>query len=276
MENKTFFTKFKNFWARVFKKADCVLFPKNIKCFGCGVDLPEKRNIEFCDNCKKKIEYIKEEKCCTLCGTSLKLKNICPHCKERKREFDIARSVCVYNDFMSSMISKFKYHNSPYMSQTFAYMLLDFFKTLDWEVDIVVPVPITKKRKKQRGFNQSLLIAQKFAKENKITLLDDVLIKTTETSHQADLNYAERQKNIVGTFKVQNKKKVAGKNVLIIDDVFTTGATTSACAEVLKKAKAKKVFVLCVASTNYFAQSDGKKQKAKKTTIKVADYVKNL
>ena len=263
--------KIKNFFKKLFKKADEILFPENIKCLSCGVDLPEKREIEFCDECLKKIEYIEEDKCCSLCGTSLKITNICPHCRENKREFDIARSVCKYNDFMAQMISKFKYHNNPYMSNTFAHMLSKKFKEMNVTVDYVIAVPITQKRRRERGFNQAYLIAKTFSEENNLKLLEDVLIKNSDKKHQAELDYRERQQNIVGSFKVQNKKLIAGKTILIIDDVLTTGATTSACATVLKKAKAKNVFVLCVASTPFFV-SGGKTTNKVSKKIKLADF----
>lgn len=274
MKNDGVFEKMQNFFKKLFKKTDELLFPANIKCLGCGFDLPEKREIEFCDECLKNVEYITEEKCCSLCGTSLKIKNICSHCKEHKREFDMARSVCKYNDFMANMITKFKYHNHPYMANTFAHMLTKKFKEMNILPDYVIPVPITKKREKERGFNQAFLIADVFAKENNLKLLDDVLIKTKEAKHQADLGYAERQQNIVGSFKVQNKKAVSGKTILIIDDVLTTGATSSACAEVLKKAKAKNVYVLCVAATVYFDKDKQESvKKPKKNVVKIKDFV---
>ena len=264
-------SKFTSFCKRLFKKADSIVFPSRIKCLGCGTDLPKEQDIEFCDKCLKQIEKIPNDKCCKLCGTSLKAPNICPHCKENKRDFDIARSVCKYNDFMASLIAKYKYHNHPYMSFTFGNMLTEKFKKLNWNVDFVVPVPITKKRQKQRGFNQAKLIADVCSKNTNIAVLDNVLIKQTETSHQADLDYEERQQNILGTFKVADKKQIAGKNILVIDDVLTTGATTSACAKALKKSKANQVFVLAVASTSYF----DKEAKKPKNVVKVAKYVKS-
>ena len=116
----------------------------------------------------------------------------------------MARSVCKYNDFMAQMISKFKYHNHPYMANTFAHMLTQKFKEMNLTVDYVIPVPITQKRKRERGFNQALLIAKTFCQENNLKLLDDVLVKKIDGKHQAELNYKERQQNIVGSFKVQN------------------------------------------------------------------------
>ncbi len=257
----------------MFKKVDGVLFPANIKCLGCGIDLPEKRDIEICDDCLKLLEPITENKCCTLCGTSLKMANLCPHCKENKREFNIARSAYRYNEFMAGLIKRYKYNNQPYMCATFAHMLSQKYKEIGFDVDCVIPVPISKQRKRQRGYNQSELIAKIFAEENHLPLILDVLLKDKETEHQADLNYEDRQKNIVGSFKVKNKQKIAGKNVLIIDDVFTTGATTSACAKVLKKAKVQSVSVLCVASTSILSQSQNSKVKSEK--IKISAYVEN-
>ncbi len=265
--------KIKEFFKNLFKKVDKILFPSNIKCLGCGRDLKEKQNIEFCDECFEKLQFIDENKCCRVCGTILKTKNICPHCKEEKRHFDMARSVCVYDKFMADLIAKYKYHNNPYMFKTFAYMLTEKYNLLNINVDVVIPVPITKKRKRERGYNQSLLIAKEFSKQNNLLCLDSVLIKTKDSLHQADLGYSDRQKNILNSFKVENKKQIAGKNVLIIDDVLTTGATTSACAEVLKKANAKNVYVLTVASTNHFNKDE--KTAHKNKVIKIANYAKN-
>ena len=257
--NNTRWAKFVEKLKKFFGKVDKILFPSNIKCLNCNTDLPEKQEIEFCEKCLKNINFITEDKCCKVCGTILKSSNICNNCSTNKREFDIARSVCVYDGMIAMMMASYKYHNKPYICSTFGEMLARKYNNLGWKVDCVIAVPITKKRKKQRGFNQAQLMAEKFCKKTGLPLLEDVLIKTKENEHQAALGFKERQENIKESYKIINKRKIAGKNILIIDDVLTTGATTGACAHVLKEAKAKSVSVLCVASTKFDKEFENSK-----------------
>jgi len=116
---------------------------------------------------------------------------------------------------------------------------------------ILIPIPLTKKRLRERGFNQALLLAQQLIKkdnEKNFKLEKDVLIKIKNTKPQASIESRnERLKNIIGCFLVKNPKKVKGKNIILIDDVFTTGATLSEAKKVLKKAGAKKIIAFVLA-----------------------------
>ena len=112
------------------------------------------------------------------------------------------------------------------------------------EYSLLLPVPLHIKRLRDRGFNQSLLLAKEMGKKYKLPVNFSLLKRCKFTLTQTGLNKAEREKNIKGAFVVTDKKKVAGENIILIDDVYTTGATINECAKVLLKAGAQKVAVL--------------------------------
>ena len=115
---------------------------------------------------------------------------------------------------------------------------------------VIIPIPLAKKRMHERGFNQSLLISKKISKlsSGNLILEKDVLIKPKDTEHQARIeNRNERLKNIVGSFRVINEEKIKNRNIILIDDVTTTGATLGEAKKVLKQAGARKVIAFTVA-----------------------------
>lgn len=118
-----------------------------------------------------------------------------------------------------------------------------FLKTYD----IIIPVPIHKKRMKQRGYNQTELISKKIADIIKIKYTKNCLIKYKNTKPQRILNKQERKQNIVGVYKVINSEQIKNKKIIIFDDVYTTGSTADECAKILKEAGALKVDVLTIA-----------------------------
>ena len=113
--------------------------------------------------------------------------------------------------------------------------------------DIIVPVPISNKREKQRGYNQSMLIARQLCKQLNIELVGNSLIKSQNIIEQSKLSKEERQKNIQGAYKLINSKKIQNKKILLIDDVFTTGSTANECCKTLYKTKIKEVDILTIA-----------------------------
>ena len=113
--------------------------------------------------------------------------------------------------------------------------------------DIIVPVPISKKRMKDRGYNQSFLIASDIAKKSKIKLEKNVIKKEQNNTPQSLLDKSGREKNVVNVYKIVNKQKIINKKILLIDDIFTTGATVNECSKMLKISGAEKVDVLTIA-----------------------------
>jgi competence protein ComFC len=115
------------------------------------------------------------------------------------------------------------------------------------DVDVVLPVPLYKKRLREREFNQSALIAKYSAERLGSILVLDSLVKIRDTKPQVGLSSNERRKNMKNAFRIQNREAVEGRDILLIDDVSTTGATIRECSRVLKKAGADNIHVLTLA-----------------------------
>lgn len=199
----------------------------------------------FCDECLKKIEYIGENKC-NHCGRKTVYKTgYCESCIDKNISFNTARSVFNYKSPISEVIQNFKYSNKRYLSRYFAEELFKIFKAENLFGDVITYVPMHESRLKERGFNQAYLIAKEFSTLCK-TEVKELVKKVKETERQAKLSYTERLKNLKSSFKVTGD--VSGKNVILIDDVLTTGATVDTISNLLKKKGAKNVTVLTVAS----------------------------
>ena len=227
-----------------------VIFPP--QCLGCTEILhPHSRQL-FCSDCKEKIKFITGN-LCPVCGTifpdSPAPSHLCGNCLENKTYFSCARAVVSYETIILHVIHQFKYGNNISVGALLASFMADFsFPDVDFtDYSLIIPVPLHIKRLRQRGFNQSLILAQALAKKWQIPVNFSLLKRHKFTLTQTGLNKAERNKNIKGAFEVSDKKNIAGKNVILIDDVYTTGATINECAKTLIKAGAQKVTVLTLA-----------------------------
>ena len=128
-------------------------------------------------------------------------------------------------------------------------LLTEYWKSLDWETDLIVPVPLSRKSQAQRGFNQSELIARHFGKAVGVPCKPGALMKQRETKQQVGLNAEERRINLSGSFAAE-KSFIKDKRILLLDDVMTTGSTFSECSAVLLDTGAKSVRCLSVATTS--------------------------
>lgn len=239
---------FKNFLTKIANGLSSILYPPNIKCLACGCDLSKQQDVELCDNCIKEISFIEEKDACKCCGGKLTGGgNYCLDCMDKRRSFNFARAVCVYDNLAQRLIHSFKFGDKAYLARTIAQMMADKYFSLGWNCDIVVPVPLSKKRLRSRGYNQSALLAENIAKLINKPVDNTILQKVKETHDQVGLNYQERQENLKESIIVADKTKIEGKSVLLIDDVMTTGATANVCSSVLFSAKATQVKVLTFA-----------------------------
>lgn len=224
-----------------------LVFPKHMKCLVCGRDLKETSEIEFCDTCLVEMEKI-GDKCCEKCGCKLIAEEkFCLNCQSKERHFDIGRSCYVFDGSVRHLIHQLKFGNKPYIARAFAPALRDKLKELDWDYDVIIPVPLFPNHKKERGYNQSERLAMELMKYVDKPVNTTALVKIKDTSKQLTLGYSDRLSNLDGAFKVEDKESIKGKNILLIDDVMTTGATANACSEVLRKAKVKSIKVMTVA-----------------------------
>ena len=227
---------------KLFNSLAEIIFP-NYSCPFCGIETPDG---VVCDSCKK---YLIDAPFCQKCGEHVEDGNVvCIECKDGDRFFDSNHSVYIYNSVTSNPITKLKYNGAKYYAEVLAKILYEKFIQLNLNVDFVCSVPCTENSKKKRGYNHAEEIAKHFCNLAKLDY-QNCLRKIKETPHQADLGLKERLHNLIGSFKVTDKWLVKDKNILIIDDVFTTGSTMSACAKELKRSKAKNVFGLTVTKT---------------------------
>ena len=227
-----------------------VIFPP--QCLGCGEILHPYRRQLFCPDCKEKIKFITGN-LCPVCGTifpdSPAPSHLCGNCLENKTYFSCARAVVSYETIILHSIHQFKYGNNISVGALLASFMADFsFPDVDFtDYSLIVPVPLHIKRLRQRGFNQSLILAHALAKKWQIPVNFSLLKRHKFTLTQTGLNKTERKQNIEGAFEVSSKKNIAGKNVILIDDVYTTGATINECAKTLTISGAQKVTVLTLA-----------------------------
>lgn len=227
-----------------------ILFPKNIKCIFCGEEVNENQ-FSLCDKCEK--DFDKNYKICERCGTVVKSEsNYCLVCLNNQREFNYARAPFIYKDKVVSAIHNFKYSGAKYLAEPFAKLMINSFlelKELIGNFDFIIPVPMHKNKLKKRKYNQSKLLADEISKLVSITVLDNVIVKVKNTDSQTTLSRKDRFKNMEDVFKITDKKIVKNKNILIVDDVLTSGATTESMSKLLKRNKANKVAVLTFART---------------------------
>ena len=201
---------------------------------------------------------------CPLCGENKvnKPNHICKSCGEvieiSHRELDLnsiyieeAYSSCTYNRIMRDQLHKFKFGGKSYLYQGFGEILIYTIEETELKdkIDAITFVPMHKKRKGQRGYNQSELLAQYVAKNLNLPLLDKHIVKHKWTVEQNKLGRAERKVNLIDSFKAINIEDIKGKEILIIDDIITTGATMEECGKTLMEAGAKTVYGLCLVSS---------------------------
>lgn len=162
--------------------------------------------------------------------------------------FDRARSVYPFEGKLRDALHGFKYGERFDLTQYLTGVLEAEIRSMETP-DIIVPVPLHPKRLRSRGFNQSIIVAKPLAKRLGIAFDVDILVRATDPGPQVDRERKERIQAVKGIFAVKDPQTFKGKNVLLIDDVLTTGATVNECARVLKKAGAANVNVLTIART---------------------------
>lgn len=189
---------------------------------------------------------------CKQCGIPLPshyLGNRCEWCVDSKYYFRSNRSVVRYKDEIKDVIHDLKFNDKTYLAKPIAICMVNKFTDYINEADFIIPTPMHPGKLSKRGYNQATLIAKHLAKLTDTPLLLDVLMKIESTSIQSDLNRKERFKNLKNAFQVKGEQAIKDKEIILVDDVMTTGATADACSRVLLKAGARKIKVLTFART---------------------------
>lgn len=157
--------------------------------------------------------------------------------------------VLKYDGIVRKNIIKYKFNDKPYLYKMFSKIILEDKKACEFikSYDIIIPVPVHKARKSKRGYNQSEIIAKEISKELKIKMYNDILIKINNNKVQSTLNKNERKENVKNAYKIINEQKINNKNIIIFDDIYTTGSTINECIKTLKKSNVNKIGVLILA-----------------------------
>ena len=154
-----------------------------------------------------------------------------------------------YESNIRKLILNYKFNEKSYLYKTFTNFMIknENFCRIVESYDIIIPVPISKKRNKQRGYNQSFLIAKELSKQLNIKIVNDCLYKNKNIIEQSKLGKEERKENIQGVYSILNSEKIKNKKIILVDDIFTTGSTANECCKMLKMADARKIAVLTIA-----------------------------
>ena len=235
-----------------------LVFPKDIYCASCDRPLPAREGdgAALCERCADEIVWVAGRQCAK-CGRQLSDENpgeLCRDCRSSgEHGFGKAYACALYSGRAAELVRDMKYRNKPWNAGTLAFLMAErFLAEADMETgelplyDIVLSVPMGRRKQGVRGYNQAELLAAGLAGRIGVPHLKNALLRTRETNVMSSLAVGERRQNLSGAFSVRPGmvEQVAGKRVLLADDVYTTGSTADACAEALFAAGAECVDVI--------------------------------
>jgi ComF family protein len=232
------------------------LFPP--LCASCRAPVAEPHSL--CADCWRAIAFL-DGPCCTRCGYPFDFdpggETLCGGCLAREPVYDRARSVMRYDDKSRDLVLALKRADRLDLVPAFAKWLARSGRDFLAEANIIVPVPLHRTRLWMRRFNQSAVLARQLSRDCGLPTDPFLLERARRTPSQGEMRSANaRRRNVLGAFRVARPEAVRGKTVVLVDDVYTTGATVEACARALKRAKAQKILVLTLARVVRAASGD--------------------
>jgi ComF family protein len=228
------------------------------RCAGCEGQMDFDTSAHVCEVCIALIERVREPMC-QVCGVPLQpvdhdRSDWCRACVESRPHFGRARAVARYRPGISedgqvvpSIIRRHKYGRDQSLSRALAQCLGENLPLNGENYDLVIPVPLHRRRLRWRGFNQAALLGVAVSRKIGCTLDVVTLARTRDTSPQTSLDSAQRRHNVRDAFAVTRPERIANRSLLLVDDVMTTGATLDECARTLLAAAARRVDVLTLA-----------------------------
>lgn len=247
-----------------------LLFVDSASCIVCDDEISGENQYGLCDKCFKKLEFI-GDKCCIRCGKpSDNEAKYCLLCQNETRYFDMARSAVKYKGDIQRLILEYKFHNKRYLGKYLAKFIEHVVEEYNIKYDIVVPIPLSKAREKERKYNQ----VTEMLRHTKLSPVVDALTKTRDNERQSLMAGKERRDNVHGVYAVTDKAAVKGKRILLVDDIITTGATVNEASRVLMVAGAKSVTAISVAHAEYRLKGDEKSATGYEV-INLADLMNN-
>lgn len=222
-----------------------LLFPR--RCPVCH-DAVEESGELACKICRTRLPYVREP-FCLKCGKPLlsEEREYCGDCRRKKHMFRQGRAPFVYDKLMRESIARFKYGGRREYASFYAEEILRKCarEAVLWKAEVLVPIPLHPSRRKKRGYNQAALLARELSRRCEIPVDEKLLLRTRKTRAQKELNDQERLMNLKNAFSVR-KGNVPYKNIILIDDIYTTGSTIDEAARILRENGAQTVFFLCI------------------------------
>ncbi|MGM0471733.1 MAG: ComF family protein [Bacillota bacterium] len=228
-----------------------LIYPSQLKCYYCGNKKAFSTKIHLCEDCLSRIEYITTNYC-QRCGKLLTSPGLCYSCQQEDHYFLQARAATFYNEAMKEYIYQLKYQQSQQLAQPLGRILgicgINFYGYQRF--DVVVPVPLAAEKLMKRGFNQAALLADSAAKEMKLKVNNQLLKRTINSKQQSKLSAIARRENVKNIFYAPQEvvDQIKGQRILLVDDIYTTGATVNECSRVLLAAGVDSVTVLTLAT----------------------------
>ena len=224
------------------KKCLGILYPQT--CYFCGKISKEC----MCSECVKQVEYIEEPRC-KKCGKPIRYEEqeYCHDCTEHIFYYEQGKSIWLHKGPVRWSVYQFKYHNRRVFAEFYAKEWKRIYgnKLKEWEIDLIIPIPLHRKRRRKRGYNQAEILAKELGERCNIPVDTKSVVRTVNTRPQKELNDKERKRNLSKAFRVTKHWEKA-RNVLLIDDIYTTGNTIDSVAQILKQKGAEKVYFLTI------------------------------
>lgn len=224
-----------------------VVFPSRCPACGSGVAHPSRGPL--CESCWQRLPRHGSPRCS--CGVPLapRAPGQCGRCRRGLSPFEAGASLGPYEGVLRTLLHELKYHGRRKVAARLAEALLTspgVVRVVEPGV-VLVPVPLHPRRWRERGYNQSELLAQELARRTGLEVAAPALVRRKDTAPQTGLGAAGRRANVAGAFAVRKRARIVGRTVVLVDDVFTTGATARACAHALRAAGVRSVRLLTAA-----------------------------
>ena len=224
-----------------------IIFPQQVCCI-CREPGRYGTRQPWCKKCQESLVVMQDSlPICDKCGKYLDSgEGLCTECYTKSPLFHIARSVGPYDEPYRIAIKVLKFMGRRHLAVRMGHMMAQVIKeeTRFWPIDLIVPVPASYGHLKQRGFNQTEELGRQISKELRVKMDATILSRIKETPSQRELSKEEREKNLLCAFRVQDNAKIYRKNLLLVDDVYTTGSTSKECTRTLLDSQAARVCVI--------------------------------